>query len=36
MNKTMGVNGLDFRCWDRWSGPRKPGWSRKPITLAKL
>jgi len=21
----MGVNGLDFGCWDRGSGPRKPG-----------
>jgi len=25
---TLGVNGLDFCSWGRWSGPRKPGWSR--------
>jgi len=24
----MGVNGLDFGCWGRGSGPRKLGWSR--------
>jgi len=24
----LGVNGLDFSGWVRWSGPRKPGWSR--------